>query len=494
MRRHALIVAASIFVWPMAASNGRTQSLDSAEAELTDRLKSILSDPVLNEAMVGVHVRSITDNKTLFSRNETRLFNPASNVKLVTTAAALWFLGPNYRFKTVVYRDKGLKEGIVDGNLYIKGHGDPTLTNESIFGLVNEIALRGIKKVEGDLIVDDSFFDDVYEGPGWEQEESDQSYAPPVSGLATNYSTFRVLVMPGPHIGSSAEVSVFPPVPSIKVATTAKTRGRRTAARLWMGTSWEKDGSIGVTVRGRLPVNHYSGASYYKRVQHPTKYAGEVLAEFLRLRGIEVTGRVRLGVVQPEKVVPIVTHYSKSLTTVVNTLNKYSNNFIAEQILKTMGAEIIGAPGTWEKGCEVVGRYLSEIGIEKDSFVLGNGSGLNDINRLTPIQVTKVLEAMYKHFELRAEFVSSLAVAGVSGTITRRFSEGAAQSRLRAKTGSLTGVSALSGYVITKDNRVLVFSVMMNDYDGRARRMWNVQDDIGNALADYENSHIAAKP
>jgi len=470
------------------------QGRGTPEAQLTERLKEILTDPVLSEAVVGVHVHSLTDNRALFSRNGTRLFNPASNVKLVTTAAALWFLGPNYKFKTTVYRDRGLKSGVLAGNLYIKGHGDPTLTNESIFGLVNEIALRGISKIEGDLVIDDTFFDQVYEGPGWDQESSDQSYAPPVSALSTNYGTFRVRVLPGHRVGEPAKVSVYPPVPSIKIAHTVRTRGRGTQRRLWLGTSWEKDGAIALTVRGRVAANDYNGASYYKRVQHPTQYAGEVIAEFLRMRGVEIEGKVRLGKTPSEKIVPVASHYSKSMASIVSTLNKYSNNFIAEQILKTMGAEIIGAPGTWQKGCQVIKNYLKEAGIESNTFVMGNGSGLNDINRLTPIQVTKVLGAMYKHFEVRAEFVSSLAVAGVSGTITRRFSEGPAQARLRAKTGSLSGVSALSGYVVTKDNKVLVFSVMMNDYPGRARAMWNVQDNIGNALADYESGHIAAHP
>lgn len=482
-------------VLAMASGDQKAHALGVGvpEAQLSERLKAILRDPVLNEAVVGVHVYSLTDDRVLFSRNGTRLFNPASNMKLVTTAAALWVLGPNYKFKTTIYRDRDFKAGVLSGNLYIKGHGDPTLTNESVFGLVNEIALRGIKKIEGDLVIDDLFFDQVYEGPGWDQETSDQSYAPPVSALSTNFGTFRVRILPGHRVGEPAQVSVYPPVPSIKVAHTVQTRGRRSGRRLWLGTSWEKGGGITLTVRGRIPINDYNGASYYKRVQHPTQYAGEVIAEFLRMRGVEIEGKVRLGETPSRNRVPVATHFSKSLASIVSTLNKYSNNFMAEQILKTMGAEIISTPGSWEKGCQVVKNFLKEIGIQSNTFVMGNGSGLNDINRLTPIQVTKVLGAMYNHFEVRPEFVSSLAVAGVSGTITRRFSDGPAQARLRAKTGSLTGVSALSGYVVTKDERVLVFSVMMNDYPGRARAMWNVQDNIGNALADYESNHLAVQ-
>lgn len=466
---------------------------EASHEALVQRLQEILRAPVLSDALVGVHVRSISTGKTLFERNGTKLFNPASNVKLITSAAALHYLGGNYRFRTTAYRDRNLKNGVLDGNLYIVGRGDPTLTNELLFGFINEIALRGIQEIKGDVVVDESFFDSVYEGPGWEQERSDKSYAPPVAALSANFGNYSIRVVPGDRVGAPARVSVYPDVPSVQIADRVFTRGRRARSRVWVGTSRESNGSVGVTVRGSVAVDDIDGATVYKPVYDPSRYAGEVLVSLLEMRGVRVKGRVRIGN-KPRGVVPVASHYSQPLAAIVSTLNKYSNNFIAEMILKTLGAEIQGEPGTWAKGCDTVGAFLSEIGIPRDGFVMGNGSGLNDINRLTPQQVTLVLQKMYERFELRPEFVASLAVAGVSGTITRRFDDEPAEARLRAKTGSLRGVSALSGYVITRDNQMLAFSVMMNDYRGRARSMWSIQDEIGNALADMQRADVIAQP
>jgi len=471
-----------------------SEKKDPAETQLRRRLEEILRSPRLDDAVVGVHVRDVLADRSLFDRNSTKLFNPASNMKLVTTAAALYHLGPSYRFRTTAYRDRSLRNGVLKGNLYIKGRGDPTLTNERLFGLVNEIALHSIEKVEGNLVVDDTYFDAVSEGPGWEQERSDKSYAPPMGGLSVNYGTFSVRVMPGDRVGSAARVSIYPDVPSIEVASSVYTRGRGARRRVWVGTTRGENGQVRVTVRGAIPLGDIDGVAIYRRVYDPSLYAGETIKRLLEMRGVEVTGRVIVAPKPARGTVPVASHFSRPLAEIISTLNKYSNNFIAEQILKTLGAELREAPGTWEKGVAAVGDFFDAIGIPKDGLVMGNGSGLNDINRMTPRQVTKLLAAMYKRVELRPEFVASLAVAGVSGTITSRFADSAAESRLRAKTGSLRGVSALSGYVVTRDNRLLAFSVMMNDYPGRARAMWRVQDEIGTTLAELDRTNYIAQP
>ncbi len=497
----ATLLAAGVILIPGPAAAGPTGSARGlgpglgpvAEAELVRRLKDILRSPSLDEAVVGVHVRSLDDDRTLFERNGTKLFNPASNQKIVTTAAALWYLGPSYRFRTTMYRDRDLSGGVLRGNLYVKGGGDPTLTNEQLFGLVNEVALRGIERIEGHIVVDETFFDATYEGPGWEQERSDQSYAPPMSALAVNYGNFALRVMPGDRVGGPARVVVFPDVPSIRVSASVLTRGHGTRPRLWVGTTDDADGGTSVTVRGAVGLGDFEGVTVYKPVQHPTLYAGETIRALLELRGVRVNGKVRIQKMPSSGVVPVATHASAPLAEIVSTLNKYSNNFIAEQVLRTLGAEVRGEPGTWASGCGVIGDFLAEIGVGRDAFVAGNGSGLNDINRITPEQLTRVLSAMYRRFEVRAEFVASLAVAGTSGTIARRFASGPAEQRLRAKTGSLRGVSALSGYVVTRDDRILAFSVMMNDYPGRAREMWQVQDQIGEALADFKATEVVAR-
>lgn len=484
---------AAALIAPTFALAGEVRDSNAAEARLQQMLAEILRSPELGDADVGVHVRSLADGRTVFERNSSKLFNPASNVKLVTTAAALAYLGPSYRFKTIAYRDRAMQGGVVQGNLYIKGFGDPTLTDEQLFGFVNEIALGGISEIRGDLVVDDSFFDDVYEGPGWEQELSDRSYAPSMGAFAINFGTFTVRVLPGDSVGADARVKLWPDVPSIEVTSTAVTQGAGSRSRIWVGTSRGDGGKVLVNVRGGVSAGETQGATFYRRAYHPTLYAGEHLKNMLEMRGVKIKGKVRRGALNRSGV-PVATHFSRPLAEVVSVLNKFSNNFIAEQILKTLGAELRGEPGSWQKGADVLAQFLHEVGVPPGSFVLGNGSGLNDINRLTPEQITRMLDAMFARFEVAPEFIASLAVAGASGTINSRFANSPAVARLRAKTGSLTGVSALSGYVVSKDGEIFAFSVMMNGYTGRTRSMWKVQDRIGNTLAEFRRGEVLAQP
>jgi D-alanyl-D-alanine carboxypeptidase/D-alanyl-D-alanine-endopeptidase (penicillin-binding protein 4) len=468
------------------------ETVDPAEARLAAELADILRAPELGDAFAGVHVRNLSDGKVLFDHNGSKLFNPASNMKLMTTAAALHYLGPSYRFRTIARRDGSYSGGVLDGNLYFKGLGDPTLTTEELFGFINDVAMHGITQVTGSVVVDPTFFDDVLEGPGWDQENGDHAYAAPIGALSVNFNTFAVRVLPGDRIGDPSKITIWPPVPSIEIAEAAKTRGPASRTRLWVGTSDRPDGGIRVTVRGAIALDDYEGKLVRDPVNDPARYAGESIQAMLELRGIKIKGKVKIGPMPMRGTIHVATHWSKPLAEIVSTLNKYSNNFMAEQILKTLGAELYDPPGSWEKGNRAIRELLLELGIQDGTFVLGNGSGLNDVNRVTPAQVTRVLESMYERFEVRPEFVASLAVAGNSGTITSRFANSPAVQRLRAKTGSLTGVSALSGYVVTQNDQVLAFSVMMNDYQGRARTMWHIQDRIGIALARFRAADAVA--
>lgn len=493
-----------LFAWLVAAvpAHADSPALDGpdllpaprspAEERLRVELQGILRSPELKHAFAGVHVRLLGDGRTLYSHNAGKLFNPASNMKLLTTAAALWHLGPSYRFKTVAVRDDAMAGGVVQGNLYVRGHGDPMLTTEELFGFVNEIALHGIQKVTGDLIIDDTFFDAKTEGPGWEQEIGDHAYAAPVGPLSANFGTFTARVRPGSRIGELAEIVTFPEVPSIEIVVGVQTRGPQTRTRLWVGTTRQPDDGVRVTVRGSIAADDYEGVVIRRRVNDPSRYTGEMLYRMLEMRGVRFGGKVKKGTLPRQGAVHVATRWSEPLADVISTLNKYSNNVMAEQILKTLGAELYEPPGTWESGSRAVRDFLKEIGIPGDTYVLANGSGLNDVNRVTPVLITHLLDAMYRRFEVGPEFVASLAVAGSSGTITGRFTDSPAASRLRAKTGSLTGVSALSGYVITRSNDVLAFSVMMNDYSGRARAMWRIQDRIGIALARFQSTDAIA--
>src|SRR5687767_8863486 len=224
------------------------------------------------------------------------------------------------------------------------------LTTENLFGFINEIAMRGITQIKGHVIIDPTFFDNVLEGPGWDQEHGDHAYAAPIGALSVNFNTFTVRILPGDRVNDEAKVEVWPPVPSVEVVQNTTTRGPGARTRLWFGTSDLPDGTVRVTVRGSISQSDVDGKVVRAPVNDPSRFAAETIVYLLGLRGIEVKGKAKIGEMPLRGTIPVAAHWSVPLAEIISTLNKYSNNFMAEQILKTLGAELYDAPGSWDKG------------------------------------------------------------------------------------------------------------------------------------------------
>jgi D-alanyl-D-alanine carboxypeptidase/D-alanyl-D-alanine-endopeptidase (penicillin-binding protein 4) len=491
-------VLAPVFIAALAvAAPAPTAVTPEAEARLQALLGTILTSPDLGDADVGVHVRSLSDGRTLFSRNATKLMNPASNMKLLTTASALWFLGPNYRFRTEARRDAELEGGVVKGNLYVKGGGDPTLTSEEVFGFVNEIALRGVREVKGDLVVDDTFFDRVFEGPGWDQEIGDHAYAAPIGALSFNFNTFEVHVTPGDRVGDPVHVAVWPDVPSIEVTASAFTRGSGSRGRIWTGTSRQPGDRIRVTVRGTMAANDVYGRINRSRVHNPSLFAGEMLMRMLEHARHQGEGQVALR--------QRCRSGARCRWPPCTCRARWRHRQHAQQVLEQLhgradledarGRALRGPGHLGHRRNRACGDFLAEVGMTRDKVRAGQRLRAQRRQPRHPRAAhPRSSRPCTSRFDVQPEYVASLAVAGASGTIHSRFADTPAEARLRAKTGSLTGVSALSGYVETQDDDVLAFSVMMNGYSGRTRSMWKVQDQIGAALADFRAAEAIARP
>jgi D-alanyl-D-alanine carboxypeptidase/D-alanyl-D-alanine-endopeptidase (penicillin-binding protein 4) len=332
------------------------------------------------------------------------------------------------------------------------------------------------------VVVDDTFFDDVRAGPGFDQESGDRSYLAPAGAASLNWNTVAVHVGPAPRRGQRARVEVEPASDHFQIENRVKTvgpRGRRHVTVSSVGAG----GKQRIVVEGRIPLGSRTQVAW-KRIDDPALYLGHTLKRLLQLRGVAVTGRVRLGAT-PAGARLVHVARSESLGEIVRRLNKTSNNFVAEQIIKTVGAEVKGTPGTWAKGIAATEEFLAEVGIPRGSYVMKNGSGLNDTNRFSARQIVALLSAMWKRFPLQPEYVASLPVAGRDGTIRWRMEGTEAVGRLRAKTGTLVEgtVSSLSGYVETASRRTLAFSVLVNDYAGRPAGVVRSVDAIGSALA-----------
>ncbi len=449
-------------------------------AALRAALDGLVERSTLAGARVGVAVISLDSGATLYAREADMLLNPASNVKLFTVAAALARLGPEYRFETEAWLDAAGLSGGAPRALYLRGKGDPSLTTERLWALAGDLSHLGLKRV-GDLVLDEGWFDAERVGPGFDQESGDKSYLAPVGALSLNSNVVAVHVGPGDRPGAPGRVELEPDSAMFELVNRTRTAGPRAARRLLVSST--PDGSGGrqrIAVEGRLPAGGRTSVSW-RKIDDPAQYLGQTLRRLLELRGVRVTGAVRLGAVPPGAQLFHVIE-SEPLADVVRRINKSSNNFMAEQLLKALGAASAGPPGSWGSGLAAVEGFLASLGLPRGSYVMKNGSGMNDANRFSARQTARLLAELVRRFPVGAEFLSSLPLAGKDGTLRWRLDGPETAGRVRAKTGTLDGVYSLAGYLETAAGERLVFAILVNDSPGRAATMTAAIDALAAAL------------
>src|SRR3989337_1959074 len=426
-------ICATFLVLVLLSSSQVVFSKNSSE--YPHRLLESIPREALSNGRLGVVVKSLTTDEFIFQYNSDKLFVPASNVKVLTSVTALSILKPDYRFKTVFYSGGDVTQGVIHGGLYIKGYGDPTLSTQYLETIAEEFKSLGVKEIKGGIIVDDSYFDNVRYGKGWKEKWKGDVFSPPISALSLNYNTFYIKVYPSKP-GRIPIVALEPKGTNVNViskAITTNKGGRLTAVWLEGGKTIKLDGSIS----RRTP-------SYTLEIttRNPTLYAGSAFKRILDDAGIRVEGYVTVGVV-PDWAGVLYTHFSDPLYLIIAEFNKNSVNIIGENIVKTLGATIIGEPGTWEKGTQVVSNFLHEIGI-KESFEIFDGSGLSLLNRVSPNAITDVLEYAHNDQVISLKFLNSLSIGGVDGTLKKRFMRSEVEGRVMAKTDHLSNVNTLS--------------------------------------------------
>jgi D-alanyl-D-alanine carboxypeptidase/D-alanyl-D-alanine-endopeptidase (penicillin-binding protein 4) len=422
--------------------------------KLRDRLLEVLHDPPLNRTRVGIEVMQASDGDVLFAHNAGGMFNPASNTKMLTTAAAISYLGGDFRYHTALYGPEPDQDGVVHGDVVLRGSGDPSLATSDLAEIARNLAARGVVRIEGDLYGDPRFHDPA--------RASDRDEGVGESALILNRNTYGVRVRPG-DVGHGAIVTVEPRSEFFGVESSATTvHGKRSRLRI---DSYRKDDRLVVTVRGRIADTRGDYVDV-RRLSDGSLFAASVLRDALGDFGVELTGDVHSGAAAAP--VLLAEHRSAPLADVCRISNKPSNNFVAEAIYKTLGGELYGVPGTLAKGTRAVMDYLTAAGIKPGTYRIVNGSGLTHENRITPSDLTTLLRTIFFDLAVAPDFLTSLAIAGIDGTIRNRFLGTEAVGLVRAKTGTLSSVSALSGYVGDKDD-VLVFTIFVEGF--RHRRL-----------------------
>jgi serine-type D-Ala-D-Ala carboxypeptidase/endopeptidase (penicillin-binding protein 4) len=464
---------------------------------LRTHLDELFNAPWLARSKVSVLAVEADSGKAVYARSEKTLLNAASNVKLVTSAAALALLGPEYRWKTTLSAVGPASGaplppgGEISGDLYLRGFGDPTLMTEDLATMVGDIVALGLHRVRGSLVVDDSFFDGATGGPAYDQKNESTALRAPSSATSLDGNVVAVTVIPASAPGAPARVVVEPSSPYFSVSGRVVSANDGPAAPQ-VETKDEGGGRTQVLVSGRVRIGT-DPRTIYRRVVQPSLFVGYTLRQLLERRGISVGKGVRIGGAPAQGLRVLSAHESAPLAVAVQELNKRSNNFAAEQIIRTLGAEVVGRPGTWDKGIEAVSRYMTNIGVGKAGYQMSNGSGLSDSNRFSAEQITAVLRAAARDFRVSAEFMASLAVAGTDGTVAHRMGGTLAERYVRAKTGTLASVSCLSGFVGSPGHVPLVFSILMNDVTNavEARR---TQDRAAELLVAYLEGDPGSRP
>lgn len=450
------------------------------------QLDALLDDPRLAQVQLGVEVRDCEAEQAVFARQPDLLLNPASNLKLLTTVVALDTLGPAFRFKTDVLYDGSFDEGVVKGNLYLKGRGDPELVYEELWKLVKDLQALGLRRVEGDIVADDSYFETERNIRGWTQEVEDgdtQAYNPPLGALSASFNTVALLVRPGARVGAPASIGLETPTRYVALnnrVTTGKSR-----ASLAVSFQRRREGNQEILqADGRIPLGmRYK--RYYRTITDPPAFAVSLFRELLEKEGVQVVGGERVGVA-PEAASFLHAAYSSSLDMLVKYMNKLSSNFIAEHALKAVGAKVYGVPGTTENGLKVAQQYLAKAGLPWESAVLMNGSGLSLETRVSTHQLATLLCHARKDFVGGTELLASLPISGVDGTLRNRMKGTPAEGRVRAKTGSVRGVFGFSGYVETRAGRTLAFSFLVNDITKELAKVRATQDRFMAVLVQGE--------
>ncbi len=462
---------------------------------LREDIKSLLDNPDLSNAVAGIYVRSCKTGETIFKYNESKNLIPASLTKLFTTATALDYLKSDFKYSTKLYLDGDIsKDGEFTGNIIIRAVGDPTLSekfgtdiNLVLDSWARSISAMGVKKINGNIICDDTYFDAQFYPPGWSVDDLIEAYAAPVSAVSVFDNSIKIKITAGDSVGMKASNSIEPENNFIRVHCDVLTVSQDKPEEISVARN--KEFEI-IEISGQIPFdsNKTSSTTVELPVLNPTEFLLKLFKEHLANNDIVFTGALfdyaSAGFELNYLDLTSLTNYqSPPLASIIRNINTYSNNLAAEMLLKTVGKEGTGK-GSFDSGIEMVKKFCSGLGIPSEKLILYDGSGLSRYNLVQPKYVVDLLFKIY-FSKQRDVFINSLARPGREGTLKRRITNSSAEKRVFAKTGSMNNVSNLAGYVITADGEYLAFAIMISNFTAPATLAQNIQDLICMRLATF---------
>ncbi|WP_318614429.1 D-alanyl-D-alanine carboxypeptidase/D-alanyl-D-alanine-endopeptidase [Sporosarcina sp. YIM B06819] len=441
------------------------QAATSSYTDLQSSIDAILLDSRMKGVASSVAVRKASTGEMVYQSNADKAITPASTLKILTAAAALETLGENYRFATEVLTNGELSKGTLTGNLYLRGKGDPTLVKADFDHFAMQLSKQGVKKVSGNLIGDDTWFDAIRLSPSIDKMDESYYYAAQVSALTaspnTDYDAGTVIVVSKPTTnGKASKVTLTPETAVVQVVNRSKTvpKGSKNTLKIE-----RQHGTNKIVITGNIPIGS-AGKKQWITVSNPTAYALDIFKKSLAAKGITfVPSSKTVRGKTPENAEILIAKNSMPLKNLMKPFMKLSNNSHAEVLAKAMGKTQYGE-GSWNAGLKVMRDYATSIGLDVNDWVFEDASGMSHANKVTSAQMTELLYQV-RTAPWYGSFAQGLPVAGapdrlIGGTLRNRMTAAPAKGNVMAKTGSLNNVSALAGYAQTKDGELLIFSVL----------------------------------
>ncbi|MEO8431574.1 MAG: D-alanyl-D-alanine carboxypeptidase/D-alanyl-D-alanine-endopeptidase [Acidobacteriota bacterium] len=452
-------------------SRARVEEKLPEPKSLAEALEQAARRPPAGPDGLSVSIADLDAGQVVFERSPRTPETIASITKLFTTAAAIHYLGPDYKFKTTFWRRGEVKEGVLFGSLLVVGGGDPNISGRFYNDDFNAVFDRwaqglvqaGIRQVAGDLILNASFFDGVSRHPDWPTGQEAKWYQAPISALAFNDNVVLVSIRPGGRPGNPAAVTIDPPTGVLHPVSSARTVSSRGRVRVAVARS---AGSDSVTVSGTVPARPVWWSTPIA-VDNAPEFFGAALRNRLKNSGIQLTGSVVEKPVKADASWALVAQTDSDLLPTLAVCNKRSQGFYAEQIFKTVAAEKTGQ-GSWPAAVSVEKQFLASLGLDPARYDLHDGSGLSASNRVAAGDLVAFLRAMNRHPQAAA-WKTTMAFSGeTDGTLRHRFRDPDLRGRILAKTGTIKGVSTLAGYVTAMSGKSYAFAILLN-----GRTVWD---------------------
>ncbi|WP_420489983.1 D-alanyl-D-alanine carboxypeptidase/D-alanyl-D-alanine endopeptidase [Neobacillus vireti] len=478
-----MLITAAIVLLP----HSKVSAMASRENMAQQLNQAIMKETALQGAIVGISVRSAANGAILYDYQGDVRLRPASNMKLLTAGAALNVLGENYTFPTEVFTNAAEIKKTIQGNLYLKGNGDPTLLKDDFEKMAIAIKKLGIKRIKGNIVADDSRYDHVRYSLDQPWSDETAYYGAQISALTVSPTkdydsgSIKIKVKPGKSRGKKVEVTVTPKTDYVTVISHAVTVGEDGKNTIKIEREHSKNI---IKIDGTIPINGKETKEWIG-VWDPTRYATALFRQALGDHGITVDGKIKTGKV-PDRAKLLTKHESMPLSELLVPFMKLSNNIHAEMLTKEMG-KVIKGEGSWNKGLSVMKSEVSRLGVNPDTMVIRDGSGISHVDCIPANQLSLALFSFQKE-KWFPVFLNSLPVAGnpnkmVGGSLRKRLQDPTTSGKVKAKTGTLTTVTSLSGYVSTKSGKTLIFSILLNNLLDESKGK-NIEDHLVTILAN----------